>query len=151
MAGPSWMHIWSSGHMVVPVCAGLELFQKGREDRGEQGAAGSVPGGEPKVFLDRTPHQEEGDSSSSETVRWVPLWWEIGRGREPSRRGGLSASFWHSLEYRRESIPSSPLLSLPPPWARLPLAEGKKVLWPVWWLKQEFNNGAGARFVGPSF
>lgn len=35
--------------MVVLVCAGLELFQKGREEKGEQEAAGSMPGGEPSL------------------------------------------------------------------------------------------------------
>lgn len=68
------MRIWSSGHTVVLICPGLELFQKGREDQDEQGSAGSILGGEPKVSLDRTPYQEEGDSSSSERVRWAPLW-----------------------------------------------------------------------------
>lgn len=58
------MSIWSPGHTVVLVCAGLELFQKGREEKGEQEAVGSLPVGESKVSLGRTPSREEGDSSS---------------------------------------------------------------------------------------
>lgn len=41
--------------MVVLVCAGLDLFQKGRE-KGEREAAGSLPGGDPSVSPDRTPY-----------------------------------------------------------------------------------------------
>ena len=53
------MSIWSPGRTVVLVCARLELFQEGREEKGKLEAAGSIPEGEPEVSLDRTPYWEE--------------------------------------------------------------------------------------------
>lgn len=74
------MSIWSPGHTVLLVCAGLELFQKGREDKGEQEAAGV----ESEVSLDRTPYGEEGDCTSS----------GVGVGRVPLGRDHFTEGSW---------------------------------------------------------